>query len=111
MKYLIILSLLVSCGKIKIEPKPIEVKTDIPESIAFGPDFAKAAEFCDARYGANSVESESCFEDYRRFLSPKLQVDFGSINQFCKSNYAAPQDILACEQEILDIFKGSGTIQ
>ena len=98
--------ILCSCGKIKVETTPIKT-----EPVTFGPDFQKAAEFCDQRYGVGSVESEDCFQDYRRFLSPKIQFDLSSITSFCKDRYTVEGDIVGCEDDLLNIINqvNSGT--
>lgn len=99
MRYLLLL-LIVSCGKIKVE-------TDIPKNFTAGADFKTASEFCDNRYGYMTKESEDCFNDYRKYFSPKLAIDFASINSFCESNYGSPEEIEACRLNLLDIIGGN----
>lgn len=99
---LLILLLIVSCGKIKVE-------TNLPKKIEFGPDFAQAISICDERYGKGTVDSEACFQDYRSFLSPKISFDFASINTFCKGRYTTPEELKGCEDDLLSIIsKASG---
>lgn len=97
---LTILFCLVSCGKIKVE-------TNVPKKINFGPDFVVIAEFCDNRYGIDTSEAESCFKDYRTFLSPKVTLDLASIQTFCKGNYTTQEEIETCESNLLDIIKNA----
>lgn len=98
MRYLILLTLLVSCGKIRVE-------TNVPKQVTFGPNFEQAAKFCDERYGQSTIEAEDCFKDYRTFLSPKVTLDLASIQTFCKGSYSTPEDIKGCEADLLDIIK------
>ena len=100
MKYLIILFLFASCGKIKVE-------TNVPDNIKFGADFQHASDFCDSRYGVGTIQSEECFMDYRTYLSPKVTLDLASIDSFCKASYSSLDDIKGCQQDILAIIKGS----
>jgi hypothetical protein len=93
-------TLIISCGKIK-------VNTDLPDDFKVGPDFKYAAEFCDERYGKASQQSEECFIDYRTYLSPKVTLDFASINTFCKASYGSPEDIKGCQSDLLSIIKNS----
>lgn len=102
MKHLLVLFIMVSCGKIIVD-------TNIPDNITFGPDFQKAIEFCDNRYGINSEESEECFNDYRLFLSPRIQLDLASINTFCKGRYTTEEEIAACENDLLNIINNAAT--
>ena len=99
MKYVLIL-ILVSCGKVKVETTPIKTS-----DIQFGPDFEKAIQVCDDRYGTGTQDSEACFLDYRTFLSPKVGVDFNSIASWCKANYTTSVDIKGCQSDLLSIFK------
>ena len=103
MKHLAILILLASCG--------VKVTTDVPNKVAFGPDFEAAALFCDNKYGAHTIESEECFQDYRTFLSPKISIDLASIESFCKAGYATPEEVAGCQQDLLGIIKGSAPVK
>ena len=98
---LILISILsISCGKIKVQ-------AETPTDFKVGPDFAYAAEFCDERYGVYTQQSEECFLDYRTYLSPKVTLDFASINTFCKASYGSPEDIKGCQSDLLAIIKNS----
>lgn len=99
MKHLMLLLLLCSCGKVKLEAQVPDVK--------FGPNFEQASAFCDNKYGVGTVASEECFEDYRKFLSPRIEVDLASISNFCKGSYSTPEEVKECEQELLDIIKNA----
>lgn len=99
MRYLLLL-LIISCGKIKVE-------TDIPKNFTAGADFKTASEFCDNRYGYKTKDSEDCFNDYRKYFSPKLSLDLASIESFCKSNYTNETDILGCQTDLLNIIRNS----
>lgn len=102
-KLIILLSiLLVSCGKIKVE-------TQVPTDFKVGLDFQAASDFCDTRYGVGTEASEECFLDYRQFFSPKLKIDFTSIENFCKTNYTNEEDILGCQTDLLDIIRGGNS--
>lgn len=96
---LTLLLLLTSCGKIKVEAQVPDVK--------FGPNFEQASLFCDNKYGVGTVASEDCFEDYRKFFSPRIELDLASISNFCKGNYSTPEEIKECEKELLDIIKSA----
>ncbi len=106
MKYLLLL-LIVSCGKIKVETTPVKVETNLPKSIGFGPDFQKAADFCDERYGKDTTESEDCFKDYRTFLSPKIAFDLANLDSFCNGRYTAIDDVKSCEDDLLSIISNA----
>lgn len=96
---LTLLLLLTSCGKIKVEAQVPDVK--------FGPNFEQASLFCDNKYGVGTVASEDCFEDYRKFFSPRIELDLASISNFCKGSYTTVEEIQACEQDLLDIIKNA----
>ncbi len=101
MKYLIVLTILSSCGKIKVE-------TNVPKKIEFGPDFAQAIQICDERYGKGTPEAESCFQDYRSFLSPKISLDLANLGTFCKGRYTTKEEVAACEDDLLNIINKAG---
>ena len=112
MRLLIISLLFISCGKIKIEPKPIkvdkiQVETNIPDKIEFGPNFESASQLCDTRYGANTPASDDCFDDYRNFYSPQIRFDFASISNFCDTRYTTIEDVAGCEKDLIDIISKS----
>jgi ABC-type Fe3+/spermidine/putrescine transport system ATPase subunit len=95
-KSLFILTLFISCGKTEIVTKDVEI----------GPDFKKAAKFCDDRYGKKTEESEQCFLDYREYFDIELELNTKIINiediiDFCEDNYVQPIEIINCiEQQI-----------
>lgn len=94
MKKILILFLLVSCGKVDHN-----VKTkDVGGTVSFGPNFQAAAQFCDERYGTKTEEAERCFKDYREFYKVKIDVE-----TFCESQYTNEQDILFCQNDMLEI--------
>ena len=101
--YLIPLVLFISCGKVKVE-------TDIPNKIVYGVDFEAGARFCDNRYPLDNIEAEACFKDYRTYLSPKLSIDFASIESFCKTNYTTPASIETCKTDLLELITGSKSL-
>lgn len=94
-----LLLVLCSCGKIKLEAQVPDVK--------FGPNFEQASAFCDNKYGVGMQASEECFEDYRKFLSPRVQVDLASISNFCQGSYTTPEDIQGCEKDLLEIIRNA----
>lgn len=100
MKILLLL-LLVSCGKIKVETSKLETGP-----VNYGPDFKAATEICDTRYGVGTIESEECFKDYRSYMSPKISFDLGSITDFCNKTYKNDVEISGCAEDILSIIEG-----
>ena len=98
MKYIVLLTIL-SCGK-------IDVKVDKIDPVNFGPDFAKAIEICDTRYGKNTIESDQCFKDYRTYFSPKVTIDPISLGNFCNSQYNNPIEIQLCKDNLTKILTG-----
>jgi hypothetical protein len=125
MKLLLLLTLLVSCGKIKHEIKapksikveapeeikvdvPEEIKVDapeIPENITVGPDFEKAALFCDNRYGVLTDAAEECFYDYRNYYKVNVKLDINSIIEFCEQSYGEGEEATeACIEDLITLF-------
>lgn len=99
-----------SCGfKVKVDAKP--VKVDAPTEFHIGPNFNQAASFCDTRYGANTIESESCFMDYRRYTNPSISFDFTSIQEFCEAQYTDQVQIAECVQDLTDMILNSNNSQ
>ena len=94
----VVLFLLISCGKVQVQTSPIPPLT-------IGPDFEKAINVCDSRYGINTVDSEACFLDYRTYLSPKIGINFNSLTSYCQTVYSNPIDIKGCESDLLAILK------
>jgi len=96
---MIFLILTISCG----------MKVDIPETnqnIAFGPDFASAAAFCDNRYYDDEVAAENCFMDYRDYLDITVGLDLSEIVDYCETNYTDPVDVAVCEDQLLLLLGG-----
>lgn len=110
MKYLITLTLLCSCGMDigglesleNIEANG-EIKTDLPENIAFEPDFEKAIKVCDNKYGKGTEESDECFKDFRNYYKTTVGFDFSGIIEFCEERYDTELEVDACQDELLDI--------
>jgi len=106
MKFLLILTLLISCGKIEHKIKG-EAKVDVPTNISFQPDFEKAAKFCDDRYGVKTQASEECFDDFRNYYELEVKVDLSAITDFC-SKYDTQESINNCTNELLALFSSMG---
>lgn len=100
---LVVLILTSACGidfKIK-ESLPRKIETFV------GPDFEKAALFCDNRYGYKTLESEKCFKDYRNFLQVKVGVDADAVANYCSDRFPNDQQALdQCEDDINDLIIG-----
>ena len=113
MKNSLMILFLCSCGmKIKglenleslenIEAKG-EIKTDLPDSIAFEPDFENAMLQCDIRYGVGTESSEDCFKDFRDYYKTTIGFDFSGIIEFCEQRYELEADQNECLDELVDI--------
>lgn len=78
----------------------------IPDNInvTAGPDFEKAAKFCDDRYGASSDAAESCFKDYRDYTKIKVEFDMSSLQDFCYKAYTVTDDQTKCITDITNAF-------
>jgi hypothetical protein len=85
-------------------PERIDAEAEIiaPESLEFGPDFEKASEFCDNRYGPGTDESEACFQDYRNYYSIQLGLDLEALVDFCEER--AVGDVEACIEDLTNIL-------
>lgn len=94
----IILFLLMSCGKLTHDVKPVNISGIV------GPDFVKAAQFCDDRYGHKTEDSELCFKEYREYFKIKVTVDVEAVEEFCESRYSINQDIEDCIDDILGVL-------
>lgn len=109
MKALSLLSLIlmVSCGKFthKIVGVPEKVKVDVPSEFKVGPDFEKAAKFCDDRYGKDTNEAEDCFQDYRNYTKLNIGINIDALSGFCDDNYSEQNDKEKCLQELIDLLK------
>lgn len=102
MRLLIILTLLTSCGlKTKVSGglTPTEIKVQ--------PDFARAAEICDDRYGVGTDEAEACFKDFRSYYDVEVSLNLASITKFCKENYINADDIKQCVIDLSNVLKKS----
>lgn len=108
MKKVIILLLLVSCGKIKIDTKPIKVEKPGPLNVYVGPDFKAAAQFCDDRYGFKTEQSELCFMDFRNYLSLSVQADADLIQNYCDGRFTENTEIEQCLIDFEDYFSDLG---
>lgn len=98
--YLFLLALLAGCGiDLRHKGVPDKVETTV------GPDFAKAAAFCDDRYGAKSPEAESCFQDYRDYTKIKVSLDMESLQRFCETNYPVEEDRVQCVEDVMKTFE------
>lgn len=98
---IVLLSLLVSFGtKNKVDVSPIKV--EIPKDFTIGPDFEKAAIFCDEYWGYRTAEARACFKDYTGFFS--LKLDISSIVDYCKGKYVDQAEVDQCEEDIRNIF-------
>ncbi len=100
MKYFLLgLILLCSCSsKVKVEGVPSQIKGEL------GPDFTKASKFCDDRYGADTDEAESCFQDYRNYFELKISLDLQSLEDFCQKLYTTEDDVQGCVKDLVDIL-------
>jgi len=111
---LMILILLCSCGKFKHEVSgvPTSYKIDAPHDFKLGPDFEKAAKFCDDRYGKDTPEAEACFQDYRTYTTLKIAIDLKAITSFCKESYTDTIDIQSCVEDITKLLESlTGSIK
>jgi len=113
MKSLLLISMLVitSCGlelggldSLENINAEADIKTDIPDKINLEPDFEKAIEVCDNRYGANTEESEECFEDFRNYYKTTVGIDLSGIIEFCEDRYNTVEEQELCQDELLDII-------
>jgi hypothetical protein len=73
-------------------------------NISVNPDFRKAAEFCDERYGSKTKGSEECFKDFRDYYSVKLSVDLDSIERYCEEHYLKAGDVTNCIDEMVSLI-------
>lgn len=105
---LVLITLLTSCGKLKIDTKPIKVENPGPVNVYIGPDFKAAADFCDQRYGFKTSESESCFLDFRNYLS--ISVDFNEqlLNDYCNGRFVEQSEIEQCQVDFEEYFNELG---
>lgn len=103
MKYFLLgLILLCSCtSKVKVSGIPEKASAEI------GPDFEKAAKFCDDRYGKKSDESEDCFEDYRGYFDLKISLDLEGLEEFCEKVYVDQQEVNTCVEDLLGILNNA----
>jgi hypothetical protein len=93
------LLLLTSCGfTLTHRGIPSTVNANI------GPDFEKAAKFCDDRYGEKSDEAESCFQDYRDYTKIRVVLDMQAIEDFCNKNYTDDTEKTKCISDVAQIF-------
>jgi hypothetical protein len=105
---LLALILTVSCAKIKHELEgEAKAKIDAPESISFEPDFEKAAQFCDNRYGVGTEAAEDCFQDFRNYYDLEVKVDLDAISNFC-DKYDTQEEVNSCTSELLALFNSMG---
>lgn len=107
---IILFTLCFSCSKHSLKVKGldnIKAKIDAPEAIELGPDFEKAANFCDNRYLPDFDAAESCFEDYRTFYAIKVTLDLTGILDFCEANYSNNQDVEECISDLTDILNNA----
>lgn len=101
MKFILLFLILVSCGKVRVG---VETTPIAPIQATFGPDFEKAIEVCEGRYGKGSPDAEACFLDYRHFLSPSISIDLSNISDICRKRYTDPVAIATCESDMIAIF-------
>lgn len=96
-----------SCGKLKHEVRgvPTNYKIDAPDNFTLGPDFEKAAKFCDKRYGKNTQASEDCFQDYRNYTKLSIGINLDELTNFCYAKYNSEQDRTSCIDELIDLIK------
>jgi len=104
MKNIIILLLVVSCGKLKIDTKPVKIENPGPLNVYVGPDFKAAAEFCDNRYGVKTEASEECFMDFRNYLSLTVSADTELVADYCGGRFTETADIEQCKIDFEDYF-------
>ena len=98
MKILLVLLLLVSCGKV------VDVQVPKKIDVGVGPDFAGAIKLCDERYGVKTLESEACFKDYRQYTQIKLSADPGSVLNYCQAKYTTQTEIDQCELDLNNLL-------
>ncbi len=101
--YTMLILLTCSCGKLKhdVDVKaPKDLKIETPTEFTYGPDFDKAAKFCDDRYD-NADEAEACFQDYRDYMKIEIGFNVDALETFC-SKY---EDVEACVDELRDLFR------
>jgi hypothetical protein len=100
-----LLTILISCGKIKVDA-PKDFTVDFPNDfkVDINPNFKEAAEFCDNRYKDNPEAAEACFMDYREYFSIKVGVDLSSIISFCNENYTNALDNEECINDLTDLI-------
>lgn len=93
------LLMLAGCGfELRHKGIPKEVDASV------GPDFEKAAQFCDERYGKMSEEAESCFQDYRDYTKIRVVLDLEAIEDFCYKSYIDPIEQAKCVSDVAQIF-------
>ena len=109
-----ILLTLISCGKIKTESSG---KIDIPNTehkietnVTIDIGLEKMAKFCEDRYGeainesTDELKSEECFQDALKFTQINIKLD-NQIPDYCESQFDTPEEIIACEEELLLLMK------
>jgi hypothetical protein len=89
---LILVLTIASCGKVGVDDSKHQL----------GVEYESVAKFCDDRYGYMTYEAESCFADYRNFFDVQI-----SIKDYCSTTFTNRQDILDCQQNLVDILSSS----
>lgn len=92
------------------KPIDVEVDTNIPEEITFGPDIKGAGEYCDSRYGISTPGSEECFQDYLSYFNINIGLDLDALTNYCKSTYESENAVRECVQDLTNIFDNIGGV-
>lgn len=91
-----------SCSKHDVSLK-VSGLDQVPDSFEFGPDFERAAKFCDDRYLPDVEAAEACFEDYRNYFRLEISFDLESVVSFCEAEYGEQTD--SSSECIDDLFR------
>ncbi|MDX1372563.1 MAG: hypothetical protein R3321_08830 [Nitrososphaeraceae archaeon] len=86
MKYLILVGLLVSCGKMKIETKGIPKSIETKSEVILNDGYIALHKFCEDKYGTGTEDSEKCIEDGVNYKDVDVRIGLDdSLVDYCEN--------------------------